>query len=275
MLFILFFIFIFRVGSSIQHKSESISKNNEVNQSNMKINKSWENVVWLIGNNQIVFQYKKNPNPQYQSDSSTITTIRAEDQPHLFERLDYNVIKVLPFTVGNKTFYLLANVFYQAAGYTLHYATIVDIDSNKALYRTNDMIDSGEFSNIQVLENGDIKVSTVYGHYDFCRSCGYYLNEYLGYKEGIGYVTKNANYKTEFIKLQSDINRNNHCAVINGGKQMTFEEVSQQYGENYQCRSSSSTPVMTGSSPKEYFNLKNKVDRIVKGEEVSLLDNNL
>jgi len=244
------------------------------NQEDSSLEKS-ENITWLVGNKKIVFQFKKNPYPG--SDSSDIVTITATDHPKLFENLDYNVIKVTPFNDGARALYLISNVFYQAAGYTPHHAIVIDIWRDGAVqYETSDLNTQGWFHNITVIGDGELKSTFVYGAYDFCRSCGYYLTEYLSYAgPKKGFLTNNTAHKEEFKKMLDDINRNNHCAVVAGGEQLTFEEIKKQYGEEYRCRASAANMRMKGTNPKQYFALKDKVTRIIKGEELSLLNNDL
>ena len=237
-------------------------------------NQESENVTWLIGNNKVIFQRKKLSGRLF--DVGDIYSIQKTEYPNMFESLDYNVIKVTPFNVGTKTFYLISNVFYQAAGYTLDYAIVVDIWAKKpVLYETNKYNVQGSFHNLSVLDNGDLKSWFIYSSYDFCRSCGYPLSEFLTYDAEKGFITHNTAYKEEYKKILAGMELNNHCAVVDGGKQFTFDEIKKQYGEDYQCRSSATTPIMLGITPKQYFELKDKVNRILNGEEISLLNNNL
>ncbi len=123
---VLFFFSFFCVISIFQNRLQLLK-----NKQNLQ-----SSVVWLIGNNKVIFQQKKLSGRLY--DVGDIYSIQKADYPKLFENLDYNVIKVTPFNVGTKTFYLISNVFYQAAGYTLDYAIVVDIWAKKpVLYETN------------------------------------------------------------------------------------------------------------------------------------------
>lgn len=231
------------------------------------------NITWLIGNNQIVFQWKT---PPPGSDSSDIVTIKATDYPELFSNLDYNVIKVTPFKVGESILYLISNVYYQAAGYTLHHAIVVDIWRNGAVqYETNQYNIQGAFHTLSVAGNAELVSTFLYGSYDYCRSCGYLLKEFLAFVPHKGFISSNVAHKKEFEEMLANVEKNNHCAAVAGGRQVTFEDIKKQYGENYRCQSSQKDMKMSGTSPKEYFALKAKITKILSGEEVSLLNNDL
>lgn len=256
-------------------KSLSINSDNQNKTQPVDQNQKTENITWLIGNNKIVLQFKNYPYPG--GDTSDIMTITATDHPKLFENLDYNVIKITPLNDEARALYLISNVFYQAAGYTLHHAIVIDIWRDGAVqYETSDLNTQGWFHNLTVIGKDELKSTFVYGAYDFCRSCGYYLSEYLSYAgPRKGFLTSNTAHKEEFKKMLDDIKRNNHCAVVAGGEQMSFEEIKKQFGEEYRCKASAANMKMEGINPRQYFALKDKVTRIIKGEELSLLNNDL
>lgn len=241
------------------------SKNNHQNYKNIN-----QNIIWYFANKKIEFHYKKPPKGQ--EDNTLIFTVDENNLKDLFYHLDYNVIKIEPLDFANKNIFLLANQFYQAAGYTLYFGTVLDLDSKKIIYKTGDLVKKGTFSYLEILNNGDIKISTLYPHYDYCRGCAYYLADFLRY-DGEKMITVNSLYQQEFKEIYQTFEKENGCYVVAGEKRLTFEEIKKQYGENYPCRSSDKNlDLFTGATAKEYFFYKEKIERILKGEEVGVLN---
>lgn len=270
--FLLFIVLVvtFAFCIVLKVKYEGIEAFKSTNTSKTFVLNSPDNIAVLIGSNKIVFQYKKT----LPDGGGTAGYIDAEAYPKLFESLDYNVIKVSPFKVGDRNLYLLSNLYSQRFGdYTLHYAIVVDIfkKDNPILFETNDKDIRGWSPGISILDNGDIKLTFSYGYYDYCQSCDYHLVKYIGYDEQRGiFVTRNTKYIDTFKTILSDIEKNNHCSIVDGGAQLTFEEIKNKYGESYQCRSSAETPPLLGITPKEYFELKDKVNSIINGKEKAI-----
>lgn len=240
-----------------------------VNIDKIEVEEVLSKISWNIGSNEVLFKQKTATGKDV-----NVFTIKKSAYPKLFENLDYNKISVFPFNVNNKELYLVKNTYWQAAGDTLEYALIVDISAKKTIvYETNDQNIQGWFHNIYVREDGDLESWFVYGSHDSCRDCGYLVSEFLKYDDKKGFVSNNKNHVDEFKKVMAEINEYNSCSVVPGGKLVSFEEIKKQFGENFRCRPSDSGigDKYLGSSPKEYFELKDKITKILGGEELSLL----
>ncbi len=246
------------------------NKKNLKTDESKKINKVNDNIFWYFGANKIEFHYK-NP-PKGEEDNSLIFSIDNEIFKDLFYRLDYNVIKIEPINLKEKILYLIANNFYQAAGYNLYYALILDLENKKVVYQTPKIIKNGTFSEIALLKNGDFKISTFYPNYDYCRSCAFEMVDFLRYQDG-NFIPVNTFYKEEFKRIYETLKKEDGCYVGSGEKRLTFEQIKEQLGEDYQCRASvKSLPEFRGATPKEYFLLKEKIEKIIKGQEIRIFD---
>ncbi|MFN4212447.1 MAG: hypothetical protein ACK4FL_00560 [Microgenomates group bacterium] len=234
------------------------------------INNIQNNVLWYIGENKIEFHYK-NP-PKGQEDNTLIFTIDKDGFKDLFHRLDYNVINIEPINFKEKTLYLISNIFYQAGSYSLYYALILDLETKNVLYQTPDLIKKGAFSNLKVLKNGDVRISTLYPNYDVCRSCAFEMVDFLRYQNG-KFFPVNTFYKEEFKRMYKTIKKEDSCYVVPGEKRLTFKLIKEQFGNDYQCRASEkSLPEFRGATPKEYFLLKEKIEKIINGQERRVFD---
>jgi hypothetical protein len=61
-------------------------------------------------------------------------------------------------------------------------------------------------------------------------------------------------------------------SVESGGQKLLFDEIKQKYGEDQACQSSNkSAYISQGITPKTYFQIKNTVEEIIKGKDLSLL----
>lgn len=239
-------------------------KNNDQNYKSIN-----QNIIWYFGDKKIEFHYKKPPTKE--EDNTLIFVIDESNLKDLFYDLDSHVVKIEPLNFANKNIFLLANKFYQSAGYTLYFAAILDLDNKKIIYKTGDLVKKGTFSDLQILNNGDVKISTFYPHYDYCRICAYSLADFLRY-DGEKIISVNSFYQKEFKEIYQTFEKENGCYVVAGEKRLTFDEIKKQYGENYPCQASIKNITFSGATPKEYFFYKEKIERILKGEEVGVLD---
>lgn len=239
-----------------------------VNIDKIEVEDVLNNISWNIGSSEVLFKQKTATGKDV-----SVFTIKKSVYPKLFVNLDFNEISITPFRANEKTFYLIKNSYYQAAGDTLEYAMVVDTSLKKVLFETNNKNIQGWFHNIYAREDGDLESWFVYGSHDYCRDCGYHVSEFLKYDDEKGFVSNNKNHVEEFKKVMAEINEDNGCSVVPGGKLVPFEDIKKQYGENYRCRPSDSGigDKYLGSSPKEYFELKDKITKIIGGEELSLL----
>lgn len=229
-----------------------------------------QNIVWYFSNKKIEFHYKKPPKGE--EDNTLIFTVDEGNTKDLFYRLDYNVIKIEPLNFTNKNIFLLANRFYEAGGYTLYFAAILDLDNKKIIYKTGNLVKKGTFSFLEILNNGNIKISTLYPRYDYCRSCAFEMLDFLRYQDG-KFISVNTLYKEEFERIYKTIKKEDGCYVLPGEKRLTFEQIKEQLGEDYQCRASEkSLPEFRGATPKEYFLLREKIEKIISGQEVRVFD---
>lgn len=229
-------------------------------------------VAWMIGQKSIVFRkmveniHSDVPFGMIANNEQVIHIVESDGFPKLFENMDYNALEVTPFISGGKTLYLIANKYYQAAGYTLEYAIVIDIfsSSNKALFETEG---SGTYPTIAISDNGDIKVSSYNPRYDYGNINGYYISEFYKFDGKTKFVSSNKDHKDDFIQMKADLEKNNSCSAVPGGEDLTFEEIRKEYGEDHKCRPSESDYSMSwflGVTPKEYFDLKDRIEEVLK-----------
>lgn len=226
-------------------------------------------MIWYINENRVEFRFK---NLFKKEDKNFIWSLERENFKDLFYRLDYNSIKVDLLNFEEKTLYLISNVFYEAGGYSLYYALILDLENKEILYQTPDLIKRGTFSSLKTLENGDIKISTFYPNYDFCRNCAFEIVDFIRYQKG-KIISVNTLYQDEFKRIFETFKREDGCYILPGQQRLSFEEIKAQYGEDYQCRASDISLVdFRGATPKEYFLFKDKINKILNNEEIWVLN---
>lgn len=157
---------------------------------------------------------------------------------------------------------------------TVPYFLIYDLTNKKIIYKPDSSLYfNSRLKNLTVIDNKEIKISMLYGFYDYCQECGYNLTEFIGYEPTINqFVTKNKNHVDEIKKILVDLQKNSACSVESGGQKLLFDEIKQKYGEDQACQSSNkSAYISQGITPKTYFQIKNTVEEIIKGKDLSLL----
>jgi hypothetical protein len=237
-------------------------------------------IYYQIENDSIRFRDK------YSGDWLSIIT--KKDFPWLFKNLKYG-LRLIPLYPNNKQHYLIGNIYPDHGGYAYSHFVIIDINNNnKILYESKKLFNKGIFSNVWVLPNDELRLVIGYpkrAYYGLSPS--YLLTEFIIYDQKTdSYISNNTAHKDKIKEVLNQIKKTNKCAVENGGKKITFEEIKKRFGENYKCRSNdeyfnspnpgfankpyNGIPILNPITPKEYFAITSFYTEILNNKEASL-----
>lgn len=279
------------IGIFLHNKSSLDRSNNTQDKPSNHIASTSNELEYLIGKdfdgvNEIIFRYKFPSKDQYAYDLKHIQTSNNKEfhnklfGKYLYMREGEGHIGITNIPIQNRPsdLYFITRSVFHRDGYRIRYFAVYNPRIGRVVYESHGMFNTiMEYGDARLLPNGDIVMSILYPHYfDFGMGSSYEIVEYIGYDEKTErYVTKNTQYKDTFEELLTSLQKNNKCAVEEGGEPITFQEIKQRYGEDYECKSSESDlPIYGGKgiTPKEFFLLSNRLTLIIQGNENSLLN---
>lgn len=211
------------------------------------------------------------PSPSMYLDKKTYPELfKVYDQ---FTRIDTQMINDL---VNGKTFVFFTGNVPDHGGYATLYGVIVDPQTQSVVFKTPKELKS-PLAYYEIIENGSV-IHFVLNPYLFnnsCNSCRLEIEEYITFdKNSKKYVSVNSRYSAEFKKLLATYEKAASDCYYQG-KQRTVTEVLSLGGKDARCgdENMDNKPFTADSGAitvGEFLEIKNKIQKIVDGNELSL-----
>lgn len=242
----------------------------------------------ITGNNSSGLDYIVNRDEIYfldkhsKSDSRLAGILKYTDHPKLKETLkafssddNPSYLQVIPikFSDGKDAFTII-NMYPSHGDFSENYAMVYSPRDDKVLYETKGLFERGRFKAINISPNGDINLNFIFGYYDQCNSCGFMLDEFLVYdQKGGSYITNNTVHKDAFKKDFEALESGDKCmANLDKSEELTYSAIKEKYGENYECQFQPDNSSKDKMTPKKYFLIKQALEDIVNGKEISITE---